>query len=118
MSYPDIVLSRQTLLTCLETIPTIILLFFSQERTGYGLGKFQSSDDVAKARGAAPWRPGRRQLATGNQLACFGLDPPGDCTSSLKGQAPKVRLISGVREEEEDESVSRSGECLEKWRVS
>ena len=55
MSYPDIVLSRQTLLTCLETILTMILLFFSQERTGYGRGKFQSSEDVAKARGAAPW---------------------------------------------------------------
>ena len=29
----------------------MILIFFSQERTGYGLGKFQSSEDMAKARG-------------------------------------------------------------------
>jgi len=35
--------------------PQPAVAVYQQERTGYGLGKFQSSEDVAKARGAAPW---------------------------------------------------------------
>ena len=62
--------------------------YFSSLRKGRGTASASS-----RARRTWPRQeeqrhgPGRRQLATGNQLACFGLDPPGDCTSTLKGQA-------------------------------
>ena len=129
MSYPDIVLSRQTLLTCLETILTIILLFFSQERTGYGLGKFQSSEDVAKARGAAPWTRAL-PISHGKSAGLLRAGPTWWLYELIKGAGAQSEAhlrgprggrgwecLAKWRVSREVESVLRSGECLEKWRV-